>query len=212
MPTTEFSESLARLERLIATSPRLPAGDLAVVREQELVELLAHLRAAVPASAVRACERRAEIAAIRERASQDADELLQRAHDEVEGLVHDPHLQRDARQRADEALRDAHDKAESIRSAADAFYASTLQAYHERLQDLDVLLERDISALRDGANALTERTAAVAASGGLPLKPESALLAPGAPQIEHHEPPARTEPASGPHSGPNAPTRDFPLE
>jgi hypothetical protein len=212
MANSEFTDLVAALERVVASSPRLPGGERALVRERELVELLARMRATVPASVVTVYAQRGEIEAIRERGRQQADDILQRAHDEVERLVHDPHLQRDARKRAEAVLRDAREREGSVRDSADAFYAATLHGYHERLRDLDILLERDIAALREAAQALTERTAAVGTSVELPHKRESSLFAPGQPQVEYHEPAPEVQPSPESESGPNTPTPDSPLQ
>jgi cell division septum initiation protein DivIVA len=210
MTTTELDQVIAALEDLIATSPRMPVTDLALVREQDLVELLARMRASLPESAVKAEAWRTELEAIRTRAHDDADEILLRAQDEVERLVHDPHLQHDARQRADEALREAQAKAESIRSSADAFYSATLGTFAEHLQDLDTVLERNIEAIREGIDALRERTAAAHASHNVPLEPERPLSPPGSIQVERPEPTERSAAAPESRGGLSAPAAESP--
>lgn len=208
MATSEFTQLIAALEDLLASSPRMPVTDLALVREQELIQLLARLRASVPASAVTAYERRGAVEAIRANAHADADDVLQRAQDEVERLVHDPHLQRDARQRADEALSEAQVKAESIRASADAYYTSTLATFAEHLSDIGIVMERDIQGLREGIESLRVRTAAARASGTVALEPERPLFTPGLVQEEYHEPPERGAATPEPREGPNTPASE----
>jgi hypothetical protein len=210
MTTSEFDQLIVALDDLITASPRVPVTDLALVREQDLVELLARMRVSLPESAVKAEAWRKELEAIRTRAHDDADEILLRAQDEVERLVHDPHLQHDARQRADEVLSEARAEAESIRSSSDAFFSATLGTFAEHLKDLDTVIERNIQAMREGIGALRERTAAAHASRNVTLEPARPLTTSGPIQMEHHEPTERSAATPEPHGGPAAPASEVP--
>jgi hypothetical protein len=212
MATVDFNQLIATLDSLISDAPRMPVTDLALVREQELVDVLAQMRANVGPSAEKAYAQRREIEAIRTRAVEWVEEMLLRAQDEVEGLVHDPHLQRDARKRADEVLTESRVKAESIRAAADDFFTSTLSTFNEHLEDLDIVLVRDIEALRESTQALRERTEAARLTHKIPLAPEKPLFVPGSIQKEYHEPSGQSKATPEPRGGPNAPTPKSPLQ
>jgi hypothetical protein len=206
----EFLRLIDALDTLITQSPRMPLTQLALVNEQELVGLLAQLRASIPDEATRAAQRRAERAGILARAQADAEETLARAQDEVERIVHDPHLQRDARQRAQEVLSAAELKAQQIRSAADAYFVAELETFERHLSDLETVLARDLLAMRQGVESLRERTTPPTA-GAMPLEPERPLMAPDNVKHEYHTPPDAAAPMPEPRSGPNTPDPDSPL-
>jgi vacuolar-type H+-ATPase subunit H len=207
----DFLALVDELDRLIASSPRMPLTRLALVKEQDVVALLAQLRAALPEEAREAQRLRDERERIVADARADADMIIARANEEVERIIHDPHLLRDARARADEVLREAETKAEMVRDGADAFLAATLETFERHLTDLQTVMERDIINLRHGSQTLRERVAADLTGGELPLAPEGKIAPSTGVRVEYHEPPELSAPNPEPDAGPNTPAPDSPL-
>lgn len=207
----DYLDLVDELDRLIDSSPRMPLTTLALVKEQDVVALLARLRASVPAEAAELHRVREERERILSRATADADEMLLRAQEEVERLVHDPHLQRDARERAEEVLRAAEEKVESIHAGADAFVATTLETFFRHLSDLETIMARDLTAIRQGEQVLSTRVAAELERGELPLQPEGTIVPEMDARHEYRVPAQETAPNPEPDTGPNSPIPDSPL-
>jgi vacuolar-type H+-ATPase subunit H len=207
----DYLDLVDELDRLIDSGSRMPLTSLALVKEQDVVALLARLRASVPPDARAVHSLRQECEHILARAREDADEVLLRAHEEVERLVHDPHLQRDARERADEVLREAEAKAETIRVGADAFIAATLEAFSQRLTDLATIMDRNLTALHEGAQTLRTRVAADLERDDLPIQLESTIVPQRSARQEYRMPPEESAPNPEPSSGPNSPAPESPL-
>lgn len=207
------------IDHLLVAGTRIPLTSTVVVRETDVVALLARLRAALPPDVTAARRAREECAAIRERAQREADVMVTRANEEVERLVHDTHLLRDSRERVDDILREARAKADMVRAGADAFVAATLHTFYQHLNDLSIVLHRDLTAIDDGLGALRERLAtageeehAEPGAAPLPLTPSEELLPPD--QTIRHEyrlPPEQTAPLPEPRGGPNSPAPNSPL-
>ena len=195
-----------------AEQDALEEGAAALVREADVVALLARLRAEITPKALAARRERAERRAIRERAEREAAEIITWAQEEVERLVHDTHLLRDTRGRVDEMVEEARAKAEMVRAGADAFLAARLHGFAEQLGDLRTVMDRDVKAIQDGLVTLRERLAGEGAGERVPLRPEDALLPPE-PSIRHEfrVPAEETAPHPEPRSGPNSPTPNSPL-
>lgn len=207
----DYLDLVDELDRLVDSAARMPLTGLALVREQDVVALLARLRADVPEDVDALHRLRQERAQILGRAQADADEVVLRAHEEVERLVHDPHLQRDARQRADEVLHDAEERAEMIRAGADAFVAATLDTLDQRLSDLEAILTHSLHALQQGTQVLGTRVATDQERGELPIQPGSTIVPEHSARQEYHISPEETAPNPQPASGPNSPDHDSPL-
>ncbi len=209
----DFLALLDELDRLIAGAGRMPLTGLALLREQEVVSLLARLRAAIPPAAREQHDAREERRLILRRAWADAAAAVADAQAEVDRIVHDPHLLRDARERADRVRREARETAEKVRTAADAFASSRLESFEHHLRDLETVLEREIAAMREGVGALGERIAVARSRGELPLRPEHELLEPPSSDIQHefHLDRRLTRPNPAPGGGPNSPSPESPL-
>ena len=206
-----FLELVDELDQLIGSSPRMPVTNQPLVKEQDLVALLARLRASIPPEAQQAQQSREQREHVLARARADADELLLRAQEEVYRLVNDPHLVRDARARAEEELRDAEAKAALIRANAESFVSARLESFEQMLTDLETVLSRDIAAVRSGVQALAERVAGGLKGGELPIRPEAPLLPATGIREEYHMPPGESMPNPEPGGGPNSPFPNSPL-
>jgi hypothetical protein len=195
----DFLQLIGELDRLIDASPRMPLTDLALVREQEILALLGRLHAAVPPEVQRLHQLAEERTRLLTRAQADADWVVLQAQQEVDGLVHHPHLLRDARARAAEVLAEAERKAEMVRAGADAFADSTTATFEHELSDLETLMSRRILAIREGLASLSEHARVDPSQHARPLKPGEELLAPE-PDVRHHYrvPPEESAPDASP--------------
>lgn len=218
-------QHLARLagevDQLLAAGTRMPLTNTVVVREADVVALLARMRADTPPEASAVWRAREQCADIRQRAQRETSAIVTEANEEVARLVHDTHLLRDTRERVDEIVREARTKADMVRAGADAFVAATLHTFSQQLDDLSIVLRRDLTAIEDGLGALRERLAAAARDRDLPdehsgvplpLTPNQELLPPD-PSIRHEYrlPPDQTAPVPEPRGGPNSPAPNSPL-
>lgn len=208
----DILELAEQLDQRMSSSPRMPLTNRVLLREQDLVALLARMRAAVPAEAQEAHRHREDCEHIITRGQADADSIIGRAQDEVEQLVHHPRLLKDARERAAEVLHEAEVKAELVRSSADTFVATTLETLYHQLSDLEVQIARSSSAIEGGIAALRERVIPAASRGDVPLQPDKSALAPsGDVRSEHHMDPTLSAPNPGPTSAASSPAPDSPL-
>jgi hypothetical protein len=208
----DMFELADQLDQRMSSSPRMPLANRVLVREQDLVALLARMRAAVPAEAQEAHRQREEYQRIIMRGQADADSIIGRAQDEVERLVHHPHLLNDARERAAEVLREAEVKAELVRSSADTFVTTTLETLYHQLSDLEVQIARNSLAIQGGITALAERVIPAASRGEVPPgADDSAFLPSGDVRGEHHMDPKLSAPNPGPTNAASSPAPDSPL-
>lgn len=214
-----LAQVAGELDQLLDAGTRMPLTSTVVVREADVVALLARIRAALPPEAVAAWRARDECAAIRERARREADAMIVEANEEVERLVHDTHLLRDSRERVDDILREARAKADMVRAGADAFVAATLHTFYQQLNDLSIVLRRDLTSIDDGLGALRDRLAAAReeeraepGAAPLPLTPEAEILPPDQTiRQEYRVPPDQTAPLPEPRGGPNSPAPNSPF-
>lgn len=207
----QMFELADQLDRTISASPRMPLTNLALLREQELVALLARLRAAVPAEALTAHRHREECERIVARGQADAESILASAQAEVERIVRHPHLLRDARERAAEVLRAAEVRAEMVRSNADTFVSTTLESLHRQLTDLEVQLARSGTSIQGGIAALNERVIPAARRGEVPLAAGKPALVPGDVRVAFHIDRAGSAPTPEPSGPASSPAPDSPL-
>lgn len=214
--TQDLALMAGEFDQLLAVGTRMPLTNAVLVREAEVVALLARMRASMPPEAIAARRTRDECADIRQHAQREAGALVSQANEEVERLVHDTHLLRDTRERVDEIVREARTKADMVRAGADAFVAATLHTFYQQLSDLGIVLRRDLTAIDDGLGALRERLAAAHEqehpSAALPLTTRDELLPPDhSIRHEYRVPPEQTAPLPEPRGGPNSPAPNSPL-
>ncbi|HEY7127085.1 MAG TPA: hypothetical protein VH540_24330 [Ktedonobacterales bacterium] len=149
---------LDSLEHLITGSQRIPMTNRVLVSEQDVLELVDQIRAAVPEEIKQAHRLRQERERLLAQAQAEGDRIILAAQEEAERLTNDEEVLRLANERAFEIKSEAKEEASQLRDGADAYAVETLRGLEERLDDLQVLLERTLLSIHEGVETLNQRT------------------------------------------------------
>jgi len=147
-----------RLENLITSSQRMPIGGRVLVREQEVLQLIDQMRAAVPEEIKQARRLNQERERMLAQAEAEASRIIAAAHEEAERLINDEEMLQLANERAAEIEREAEERALQLRDGADSYAAETLRALEEQLTSLQVQVDQTILSIRKGLEQLSEGT------------------------------------------------------
>lgn len=79
------------------------------------------------------------------------------------------------------------------------------------MRDLATIMDRDLTALHEGAQTLRTRVAADLERGDLPIQLDSTLVPERTARQEYRMPPDESAPNPEPSTGPNAPAPEAPL-
>jgi hypothetical protein len=153
-PTVEILQLLDRLESLVSTGTRLPLTSRALVDEQEFVDILDEIRAAVPEEVRQA-----------KRLSQEKDKVINAARDEATRILQEDHLIRAAREQADAYVQEAIKRAEEVRRGADEYALAALDGLEDQLTRL-------IATVRKGKATLERSLHVAPAPEPSPPEPE----------------------------------------
>jgi hypothetical protein len=146
-----------RLENLITSSQHMPIGKRVLVNEQEVLQLIDQMRAAVPEEIKQARRLNQERERVLAQAQADASRIIAAAHEEAERLINDEEMLQLASERAAEIEREAEERARQLRDGADAYAAETLRGLEEQLTSLQVQVDQTILSIRKGLETLGER-------------------------------------------------------
>jgi len=163
-----------RLEEIVSEGRRVPVGGGVVVSRQKMIELIDRMRVAVPREVYEARDVLEEKDAAIAEGRRQAQDLLSRAHEELESRLsetevvraaheHSRQLTLDAERRVRELLQAAEEQArqrldeaqgQSRRemTEADAYALQTLRKLEEQLEGF-------LSTVRNGVDALEQRAA-----------------------------------------------------
>ena len=151
---------LDSLEHLITGSQRIPMTNRVLVSEQDVLELLDQIRAAVPEEIKQAHRLRQERERLLAQAQAEGDRIILAAREEAERLTNDEEVLRLATEHAFEIKSEAEEQANQLRDGADAYAVETLRGLEERLDGMQVLLERTVLSIHEGVETLNKRTRA----------------------------------------------------
>jgi cell division septum initiation protein DivIVA len=151
---------LDNLERLITGSQRIPMTNRVLVSEQDVLQLVEQVRAAVPEEIKQAHRLRQERERLLAQAQAEARRIIAAAHAEAERLTNDEEVLRLATERAFAIKREAEEQAAQLRDGADAYTVEVLRGLEERLDGVQVLLERTQLSIHEGLETLTARARA----------------------------------------------------
>jgi cell division septum initiation protein DivIVA len=151
---------LDSLEQLITSSQRIPMTNRVLVSEQEMLQLVDQIRAAVPEEIKQAHRLRQERERLLAQAQAEANRIIAAAREEAERLINDEELLRVAAERASEIEAEAEAQAGQLRDGADTYAVETLRSLEERLDGVQVLLERTLLSIHKGLETLNERARA----------------------------------------------------
>lgn len=146
-----------RLENLITSSQKMPIGNRVLVREQEALQLIDQMRAAVPEEIKQARRLNQERERMLAQAQAEASRIIAAAREEADRLINDEEMMQQANERAAEIEREAEERALQLRDGADAYAAETLRGLEEQLTSLEVQISHTILSIRKGLETLSER-------------------------------------------------------
>ncbi len=146
-----------RLESLITSSQRMPIGNRVLVREQEVLQLIDQMRAAVPEEIKQARRLNQERERMLAQAQAEASRIIAAAREEAERLINDEEMIQLANERAAEIEHEAEERARQLRDGADAYAAEVLRGLEEQLTNLQIQIDHTILSIRKGLETLAER-------------------------------------------------------
>ena len=135
-PNVEILQLLDRLESLVSTGTRLPLTSRALVDEQEFVDILDEIRAAVPEEVRQAKRLSQEKDKVILQAQSEADKIINSARDEATRILQEDHLIHAAREQADAYVQEAIQRAEEVRRGADEYALAALDGLEDQLTRL----------------------------------------------------------------------------
>jgi hypothetical protein len=148
------------LENLITSSQRMPMTNRVLVREQEVLQLIDQIRAAVPEEIKQARRLNQERDRVLAQAQAEASRIRAAAREEAERLINDEEMVQLATERAEEIEREAEERARQLRDGADIYAAETLRGLEEQLNSLQMQLDQTILSIHKGLETLGQRAAA----------------------------------------------------
>lgn len=163
-----------RLEEIVSEGRRVPVGGGVVVSRQKMIDLVDRMRVAVPREVYDAREVLEQKEAVIEEGRRQAQELLSRAHEELENRLNETEVVRAAHERSREITLDAERRVRELLQAAeeqargrlDEAQAQSRQEMREAdayalqtLRKLEEELEGFLTTVRNGVDALELRAA-----------------------------------------------------
>ena len=149
----EILQLLDRLESLVSTGTRLPLTSRALVDEQEFVDILDEIRAAVPEEVRQAKRVSQEKDKVLLQAQSEADKIINAARDEATRILDEDHLIRAAREQADAYVQEAIQRAEEVRRGADEYALAALDGLEDQLTRLIATVRKGKSTLERSLHA-----------------------------------------------------------
>jgi vacuolar-type H+-ATPase subunit H len=132
----EILHLLDKLEALVSGGTRLPLTSRALVDEQEFVDLLDEIRAAVPEEVRQAKRVSQDKDKVILQAQGEADKILGAAREEASRILQEDSLLRQARDQANAYVQDAIQRADEVRRGADEYALAALENLEEQLTRL----------------------------------------------------------------------------
>ena len=138
-----------RLETMVTSAKRMPITNKLQMDEQELADLIDQMRTVLPE------EVRAARKVLRERdtiiaeAQQQADEVLNTAHEQAEMLLDQEGLNAEAQARANQHLEEAMQVAQQRIDGADDYARDVLTTLHSQLTRHLAIIDKGLSSLNN---------------------------------------------------------------
>lgn len=128
---------------MVNTSRKFRLGNKVMIDEDEILEMIDQLRAAIPDEIAQAKRMLAERERILDTAQIEAGRVVERAQENAGRLVDDQKLVVEARAQADRILAEANSAAEGLKEDADEYVAQVLRG-------LEGMLSSSLSHVRNG--------------------------------------------------------------
>jgi vacuolar-type H+-ATPase subunit H len=135
-PNIEILHLLDKLEALVSGGTRLPLTSRALVDEQEFVDILDEIRAAVPEEVRQAKRLSQDKERVISQAQGEADKIISAAREEASRILQEDALLRQARDQANAYVQEAVQRAEEVRRGADEYALAALENLEEQLTRL----------------------------------------------------------------------------
>jgi hypothetical protein len=134
---------VGRLENLITNSRRVPLVNQIMVKEADILIIIDQMRTSIPDEFNQARAIIHDKERILAQAQADANNLISRAQERAEDVVHREGL-----------LRLVDEKAEQIKVEADVYVAETLRALRDHLTSIEMDIDRSILSIEKGLASL----------------------------------------------------------
>jgi cell division septum initiation protein DivIVA len=167
----EILSLVDRLENLITSSQPMPMTKRVLVREQEVLQIIDLMRAAVPEEIKQARRINQDREHLLKQAQAEASRIIAAAREEADRLINDEKMVQLALARGAEIEREAEDRARQLRDGADAYASETLRGLEEQLSSLQTQLDQTILSIHKGLETLSVR-----AEEGEEEEPEETLM------------------------------------
>ena len=139
-----------RLEELLDRGTRVPMTTRVVIDENEYLRLIDQMRISVPQEIKNARQVEAEREARLAAAQEQAEAMIQAAHERCDGMVAEHVVLAQAQQRADEVLTHSYQEASRIRGEADAYALEVLHRIAAQLESFGQTVQNGIRLLEAG--------------------------------------------------------------
>lgn len=165
-PNIEILHLLDKLEALVSSGTRLPLTSRALVDEQEFVDILDEIRAAVPEEVRQAKRLSQDKEKVILQAQGEADKIVGAAREEANRILQEDSLIRQAREQAEAYVQEAIQRADEVRNGADEYALAALENLEEQLTRL-------IATVRKGKTTLERSLQRDAPPAVSPPEPEA---------------------------------------
>jgi len=135
-PAAEVLQLIERLESLVSGGTRVPLTSRSLVDEQEFINIIDQIRAAVPEEVRQAKRLSQEKERVISQAQSDADKILNAAREQAMSQLQENEFVRQAQEQADAYVRDAIQRAEDVRRGADQYALAALDELEQQLTRL----------------------------------------------------------------------------
>jgi len=141
-----------RLEALVTESFHLPFTANVIVQEDAFLDIIDQMRVSIPEEVKLAKRTEAERERLLLQAEEEANHIVEMAHEKADSLTDDHELVTYARKRAEQIEADAHRQAEEILADTDEYIIDKLSALEEELM-------RSLTTVRNGLRHVRETKA-----------------------------------------------------
>jgi vacuolar-type H+-ATPase subunit H len=148
------------LERLLNESWRMPLSAYLVINEDDFLDVIDQLRTAIPKEIKQAERVQQERDRMIAQAEEEAERIVQMAHDESSKQLEDHQIIAAANQRAQTIIERAHREAEVLRLEADDYAKQVLVALDSQLGTMEQQIAMLLNTVRNGLQTLSGNEAA----------------------------------------------------
>lgn len=145
-----------RLERLINESWRMPLSTYLVINEDDFLDVIDQMRTAIPQKIKDGEKIMRERERVVAQAEEEAERIVQIAHDDAAKMVEEHELIRSAEARAEMIVERAHREVANLRLEADEYVRSVLVSLDEQLVSVDGQITTLLTTVRNGLTTLSQ--------------------------------------------------------